>query len=66
MNPTSTGIPCSSGAERPIRQFITGINDLDLDLIMNGSDLYALRFNPNRSCRYEQPDATRHLAWQMG
>lgn len=52
------------GAEHPIRPLILTIDGSDLCQAIDGSDLYALRFNLSRLCRDERLDATRHLAWQ--
>lgn len=43
-----------SGAEQPIRPLISIINGSNLNRAMNGSNMYALRFDPNRLYRDEQ------------
>lgn len=54
----------SRGAERLIRSFISAIDGLDVDQIMDGSDKCALRFNLSRPYRNERSDAAwRRSAW---
>lgn len=47
-------MPCKVGAKRLIRSFVSAIGGLDPIRVMDGSDLYSLRFNPNRSFRDKQ------------
>lgn len=47
--------PCQEGAERLIRPFISANDGSNLNQVMNYSDLYALKFNPDRQCRDERP-----------
>lgn len=44
-----------------IRPFISRIVGLNLDRVIDDSDLYALNFNPNQN---KWLDATRHPAWR--
>lgn len=40
-----------SGAEHPIRSFISAIDGLDFCRVIDDLDLYTLKFNPNCLCR---------------